>query len=63
VFANVAEGDEADVDHAVAAARRAFEGPSAAHTAPPRSRISPKAVWMNLSGWGETEERARYDRR
>src|SRR6266545_3877764 len=27
VIATVAEGNEADVDHAVAAARRAFEGP------------------------------------
>src|SRR5215831_20073042 len=39
VIANIAEGNEADVEHAVAAARRAFEGPWRTMRASERGQI------------------------
>src|ERR1700744_180470 len=46
VIATVAEGNEADVDHAVAAARRAFEGPWRTMRAAERGHILFK--WAEL---------------
>lgn len=69
VIATVAEGNEADVEHAVAAARRAFEGPWRTMRASERGQILLR--WADLlsktpmrsSNWSRSTPASRSPRR